>query len=263
VVEVKHYLKAAPKSFGAALDDYARGRPCAKVILVDYGPAEKTILDRVGPNRRARCAIVGEYRPDSTVALERFQSLIDEQLKPAQLEPQKALPGEQGIASEPYGASEAPEAKPLSITLAWAGEFHDLDVHTWFADKAGVLHHLYHAVQLVNLPGTAAAKLDRDCTEAPGREVVTIEFLPASVRCAIHNYSHAGSSGLATLTVQIGQRALKFECRELAPRSWWLVCDLLTSGSEIRVMDKISSDEPAPDPSWPGGRVATHEAGVQ
>lgn len=58
VIEVKHYKKNAPSSFGAAMVDYARAHNDAKVVLVNHGPA-KGIFPKEFLKEADRCTAIG------------------------------------------------------------------------------------------------------------------------------------------------------------------------------------------------------------
>lgn len=75
-IECKQYRKANSKNFAAALVDYARGRPNAKVILVNYGGIPETVFDKVYNNLRTRLSIVGYFRPDKLEQKEIFRQTL-------------------------------------------------------------------------------------------------------------------------------------------------------------------------------------------
>lgn len=62
VVEVKHYLSPARKSWTHVFEDYAAAHPRATVVLVNYGKGGNAIMD-VSPAIRARCKLIGNLRP--------------------------------------------------------------------------------------------------------------------------------------------------------------------------------------------------------
>ena len=80
VVEAKQYAKASAKSFAEALIDYTKGRPKARVILVNYGPAPQQILERIPEDLRSRAFLLGYFRPGQQNVLTTFQCLIRESL---------------------------------------------------------------------------------------------------------------------------------------------------------------------------------------
>lgn len=69
VIKCKQYRKAKTKNFVDALIDYARGRPNAKVILVNYGAIPGTILGRVNETLKQRTLLIGNFLPSGRKAL--------------------------------------------------------------------------------------------------------------------------------------------------------------------------------------------------
>lgn len=79
-IECKQYRRANSKNFADALIDYARGRPNAKVLLVNYGDIPKKILDRIDNNLKARTLTVGNFMPNRLKEIEIFKQLLLESL---------------------------------------------------------------------------------------------------------------------------------------------------------------------------------------
>ncbi|HXF68667.1 MAG TPA: hypothetical protein VNK89_02575 [Thermoflexus sp.] len=80
VVETKQYARASVRDFVEALIDYARGRPNARVILVNYGAAPEWILDYVPNELRQRTMLLGCFRPREHKVLTDFQRLVRDAL---------------------------------------------------------------------------------------------------------------------------------------------------------------------------------------
>lgn len=76
VVECKQYKRASAKNFSAALQDYAKGRPNAEVILVNYGPAKQEILEKVDEEVRGRTIIIGDMRPGQDTVIDLFKEKV-------------------------------------------------------------------------------------------------------------------------------------------------------------------------------------------
>lgn len=77
-IECKQYRKANLKNFADALIDYARGRPNAKVLLVNYSEIPEKILDRVDDHLKAQTRTVGNFIPNNLKETEIFkQELLD------------------------------------------------------------------------------------------------------------------------------------------------------------------------------------------
>lgn len=228
VVECKQYLKASPKSFAAALTDYARGRPSARVLLVNYGPADSSILEQVDESVRGRTSVIGNCRPGSPESIERFTSLVRSalQLHAESVQPPARPQGTAGVAStlsqegevgpraatgavpgssrpdraeakpRPHGTGLDPEAvvivEGVSTTVVRC-------ILGWSARPTDLDLYawvrredgIWHEVSYRNmgcLDGPPWSQLDRDCRNGNGPETLTISR-PCVLRCAIHNYS--------------------------------------------------------------------------
>jgi hypothetical protein len=228
VVECKQYLKSSPKSFAAALTDYARGRPSAQVLLVNYGPADNSISDRIDVDVRERTFIIGDMRPGSQASLEQFSSLVQSALglRAAPPQPNSGLQGREEDTSSAHsmgvedtcsssgallGNSE-PDSTESNIQIREIDlGIDDQSITEKLTKPVGrcILNwsvrptdlDLYAWVQgrdgkwtevsyrnLGSLYGPPWAQLDRDCREGTGPEILTISQ-PCVVRCAVHNYS--------------------------------------------------------------------------
>lgn len=75
VVEVKHYKKESTANFGAALVDYAKAHPKAKIVLVNYGPASGDYSGLWGTDKE-RCVVLGTFNPDMPARKLIFRDLI-------------------------------------------------------------------------------------------------------------------------------------------------------------------------------------------
>ncbi|MGY3478737.1 hypothetical protein [Bradyrhizobium ottawaense] len=75
VVEVKHYKKESTANFGAALVDYAKAHPKAKIVLVNYGPATGDYSALWGADKE-RCIVIGNLNPDMLAKKSTFRELI-------------------------------------------------------------------------------------------------------------------------------------------------------------------------------------------
>lgn len=85
-IECKQYLKASSKNFSNAIMDYARGRPNAKIILVNYGDVPRRIFHLIDPNVRDRVIIIGNFVPRRPRETSKFTNEIRGSLnKPAVL----------------------------------------------------------------------------------------------------------------------------------------------------------------------------------
>lgn len=75
VVEVKHYKKESTANFGAALVDYAKAHPKAKIVLVNYGPATGDYAGLWGADKE-RCTVLGNFNPDIPAKPSTFRELV-------------------------------------------------------------------------------------------------------------------------------------------------------------------------------------------
>jgi len=85
-IECKQYRKAHPKNFAHALIDYARGRPNAKVLLVNYGDIPEKILGRIDNDLRARTLTIGNFVPGKLEEMENFRQVLLESLRESIME---------------------------------------------------------------------------------------------------------------------------------------------------------------------------------
>ena len=81
VIETKQYRRPSTRNFVAALTDYARGQPRARVFLADYGRMSDTVLQRIPDGLRLRCFPLGDVRPNG-VGSPHFEALLREVLPP-------------------------------------------------------------------------------------------------------------------------------------------------------------------------------------
>jgi hypothetical protein len=123
VVECKQYLKSSPKSFAAALTDYAHGRAAAVVLLVNYGPVPEGPIALVPDDVRARTVSIGKLFPGNEAAIEDFAHRVSSVLPPAAgrvAEPAAVAPSAPLAAPSPAGtpAPEAAAGTPPALAAA-------------------------------------------------------------------------------------------------------------------------------------------------
>ena len=80
-IECKQYLRPSAKNFSDALTDYANGRPNAHVMLVNYGPSDKSTMDLVDASVIERTSFIGKMRPDNEAAKHEFRTLVQQVLE--------------------------------------------------------------------------------------------------------------------------------------------------------------------------------------
>jgi hypothetical protein len=238
VVEVKHYLKHSPVRFAAALKDYARGRPSARVVLADYGKANGDVIHGVAKPVRDRCEIVDELLPGKNRALVRFERLIAEAVAASVASaslPTRAMPAKTTRLS----VSDHSNAT-ATIILRWAHEPADLDLHLWVESQGQVSHVSYK--ELTAAGENFSATLEGDCQIAPGEEVICLNSIPEYVRCAVHNYSGRPAlvAAAAFVTVVIGQRHLEWAAPVTGNGQWWLVIEFWRDPARLVTCNQIT-----------------------
>ncbi|HEX8393539.1 MAG TPA: hypothetical protein VF665_14440 [Longimicrobium sp.] len=216
VVECKQYLRAAPKSFAAALDDYARGRPGAQVVLVNYGPARAEIADRVvDPELRGRVHVLGGLRPGAPGLVDDFRKLVRETVERRyQLEG-----GRQSDSVIPVVAA------PFAVTLSWRIEPQDLDLRL---DVSG--SSLDRGVTYCERGARDAfpwATYAEDIQTGFGPEQIVVHRLEQRLyRFSVHKFA-PGSSMLAgcgaVVTVITDDGVIELQCPETGEGDWWVL----------------------------------------
>lgn len=259
VVECKQYLKASSRGFADALSDYARGRPLAKIVLVNYGPADAGILDLVEETLRARSFIIGQFQPGNPASCQQFEEIVGaivNHLPHGRLEhaPQIADEGvgqttQEAVRAE-QNANDAPRSPSMPSTvrvrLTWGMQPADLDLHAWIqGPDAGLWHVCYR--EAGRLDGPPWAELDHDCRDGEGPETIVAER-GRIIRVAVHNYS--GEVPLtrsdAKLLVQAGNFEAKLDCPSIGEGAWWDAFELDMQVSTFRVLEELRQDTPNP-----------------
>ncbi len=78
VVEVKHYLRPAKKSWVDVFTDYARAHPQAKVVLVNYGEAGSALESISDSALKERCLLIGDMRPGQLGSLQVLEKAVQD-----------------------------------------------------------------------------------------------------------------------------------------------------------------------------------------
>ncbi|MBI1929440.1 hypothetical protein HYR99_34995 [Candidatus Poribacteria bacterium] len=79
-IECKQYRKANLKNFSNALIDYAKGRPNARVVLVNYGEIPEKILNYIDDQLRRRTLVIGNFLPGNLTKVEIFKRVLIESI---------------------------------------------------------------------------------------------------------------------------------------------------------------------------------------
>jgi hypothetical protein len=234
-VECKQYLKADSARFAAALEDYAKGQPNARIILVNYGPVNSHIQAKVDPTLHHRTSILGQMRPGDAGKRSRnqFRDLIQDEVRKRF----GALDGRQKEIS----LCEAKKTCTAKIVLSWGRFPTDLDLYLRISCGSEFSVSYADHGSIVEMP---FVHLDQDQRAGDGTE--TIEFARlldgAIYRCAVHNYSREvglrGSS--ARLCFSSSSRSVEFTCPESGEGRWWLIFDWQPDTDRLIIFDKLT-----------------------
>jgi len=231
-IECKQYLKASARNFSDALTDYANGRPNAQVILVNYGGASDSILDRVDAQVRQRTHLVGTLRPDRAESKERFKTLIL-----GVLESRFPLLNLRAVAAN----TAIPVTSPGEISLTWNDKPLDLDLHLRIEGNRRATS-LIQYNELGELDGGPFAQLEKDVQSGFGPELIRIsKWLGGKYYCAVHNFSN--EIPLAKCGAQVNLRAggvdRAFLCPSEGEGRWWLVFSLDSETGSMQELNEI------------------------
>ncbi len=227
VVECKQYSKASAKNFSSALSDYARGRPNAHVIIVNYGSANQNILDKVDLEVRNRTHLIGMMRPNSIASQTEFKKLIKGAL------PQSATSSkDQSVFNSLIKGGRA--------TLTWGDTPQDLDLHLRVEAITDTYSICYsNKGSIITKPW---ATLHEDIRSGNGFEIIKIaKWVKGKYYFAVHNYSGDASLSTchATFTITNGEQELQFKCPSCGEGKWWSVLIIDTSINQWEVINKI------------------------
>ena len=237
-IECKQYRKPSTKNFASALTDYAMGRPNAHVILVNYGPADDSVLNKVEPKIRNRTSVIGMMHPGSEMALNRFKETIQQVLL------------SNGILASTKDSLEMftgiNMCQQSEVTLNWQANPSDLDLHVFI--KANGTYRTINHQERGNLNTEPWAMLDRDARNGYGPETITIKnWTKGKYLIAVNNYS--GESQLAgcgaIVTFSSGKTRWQFQCPISGSGKWWSIFELDTTTGEVIFINKLT-DNPTP-----------------
>lgn len=228
VVECKQYRKWSKKNFGGALDDYAAGCPKAPVILVNYGPTDRRILELVDEGRRDRTFLVGDFRPGNGAAISRFHKLV----------------------REAYTVPVEKESTGAIVALRWGAPFRDLDLHILIrAHSSKVSDHVGYGATSGTLRDWPWVSWIKDVTSSPpGLEISVIgQWKNAEYEVWVHDYS--GSPGFPDGDVELQLIDLpdggehRFTSRGSTGR-WWFVCRIHGPSGAIEEVNSVQDEPP-------------------
>lgn len=231
VVECKQYRRASATRFAAALDDYARGRPGARVVLVNYGPAREQIADRVtDPELRARVQVIGGLRPGNAAALESFRQAV---LNAVAL--RYPSPGPEAAPARTVGA-------PFTVTLTWDAHPADLDLRLEIGGAPAA-----HVVTFSNKGRSHEfpwATYAGDVQAGYGPEQIEVHRLEdRPYRFSVHNFTsgHASLAGCgARATLVTDQGELVLECPAKGDGAWWILFQVDGATGEVTPLNELT-----------------------
>lgn len=235
VVECKQYFRASSSNFSKAIQDYAKGRPNAIVILVNYGEAKQKILDKVDPLVRDRSIIIGNMKPGSTEAINEFKKQVISSINKSSSIKIK------NINKDLIAANLS---VPARIELKW-GEFpRDLDLilNIKLADgrinpSEFIINYNEKGSEL-DLPKAIYYNDERD---GFGPEIIEIfEWVNGKYTIRVNNFSKereiAGCG--AEVTLKLCDDEKKFFCPEKGKGDCWEVATIDSNGI-VQVHNKI------------------------
>ena len=234
-VECKQYLAASKQKFADALTDYANGRPNAQIVLVNYGPVTKSILDEVDAGVRDRTHVIGLMRPRSKPSQSEFAELVKE----AVLKRFSPLPVRRPVSpllQTQHGGMAG------QIVLCWESMPKDLDLHLKILHSGQAFEVSFSTMGSIS--GDPWAILDHDIRDGRGSETIQIaRWLDGTYHCAVHNYS--GDVSLAgcdaKLTVMLGKQELLIECPTSGAGDWWDAFSYSPITGKLEIFNRITN----------------------
>jgi hypothetical protein len=239
VVECKQYRHASKKNFLQALIDYARGRPDATIVLVNYGPIPEHWLGEAPVELQSRIHMIGDFRPGQDSPTENFRQIVRQAIT-KRTWPRSATK-EPTSGTEPIATSHPALRR---VILRW-NQVRDLDLHLFF-QGAGRSHHT-HFAERGSLSDEPWMALDKDDQYTPGREELEIErSLKGLYRCFVHAYS-GGNLETASAEIEIEYRGsrMRISCPATASGVWWHVFDWDSRMDVLTMVGRLTDEEPS------------------
>jgi hypothetical protein len=232
-VECKQYRRPSARNFSDALSDYARGRPNAVVVLVNYGKANQDILERVDPSVRERTCLIGDMRPGSVLAQQSFKRIVEDAI-------QKRY-GQ--LPVERLGSKSVDITVPAQVVLSWSANPRDLDLYLHIRTQQG--EYITNYQNTGNLHAIPWNRLDADVTSGSGPELIEVaQWIGGTYRLAINNFSKDRPLACcdAKLVFSNGERIWDFKCPDTGTGDWWLVMEIDGGTGRVEVINKIVSE---------------------
>jgi hypothetical protein len=219
-IECKQYKSAGKQNFVAALRDYARSRPKANVVLVNYGPVSdrvsEGIIGAVDIEVRDRCEVIGDLRP------------------PSGIPPGDAARGQfveathDAIGIGPGAGFTFPPELPLRIDLFWekSSPDVDLDLHLEIAEPDGAAGPPVSYRQ-PSAGNPVHARLVEDVRSGPGPETILIErWLDTTYRLWVHRWDD-GELATCRPRIELSTNGMRrsFACPK-GTGPWWCALEI-------------------------------------
>lgn len=187
VVESKHYLVASATNFICAANDYARSCANAHVAVVNHGVGDPTELSKgleTGNFGRVTFFEQVSVDIDRGAAL---SSKIAEVLFPIPKHSDDTLAKK--LRDIPFDTSK----NVAQIAISWTSPLHDVDLSVRGRD-ASQRPYKIDFQEMGWLEGQPYVRLQRDCMNAPGDEVIEVsKWHLTSYEIRVNNYSELGT----------------------------------------------------------------------
>jgi hypothetical protein len=240
VVECKQYLRQNRQNFANALVDYGRTHPQAFILLVNYGPTSRSVLERVTelePALRSRTEVIGNFRPDSTASLFPFARIVRSIVPSAALAP-TPTEDEKTTAGSVWNIERSGQ-----VSLSWQSNV-DLDLHCWVSDSDGYREHVHYSHVNALLQG-CEAQLNNDVRMGGDAEIITWKNADSVVlEFAVHAYSSNAHFAAVRprVTIKVGECILVFRPPSEGNGRWWRLVRI--DRQSFEVFNSISHDPP-------------------
>ncbi|PHB08667.1 hypothetical protein COE84_25430 [Bacillus wiedmannii] len=238
VVECKQYKKFAKRNFKNALIDYGRGRPEAKVILVNYGPVNEAIVEEISemdPTLKGRIFMIGKLYPGQTEAIEKFKSHVKKATKKYKQKKDET--------NEYDYYSKLNEIK--NIQLTWSEFPRDLDIYLFVKNSEGMYQFCYS--NKGSLEHNPWIELKEDIQDGYGPENIHVKkVIKGEYVVAVNNFSSEIplSESNAALDVVIGELNLRIDCPKIGDGKWWIALKCNPLKGIYRVCNIIQDKPP-------------------
>jgi hypothetical protein len=219
-IECKQYKKASNRKFADALTDYARGRPDAHVVLVNYGRARaENILPLVAADVESRAHVIADLRPGMAASVAAFHDSV-----------------RTAVGKRPFRrAADQSRLSPARLVLRWGAQPRDLDLRVHISRlEVGEIEVSYQNYGDFDEP--PYCELEEDVTSGMGPEVVRISrWLPGTYTVIVDNYSKDAPLAESGATVEFERDGIveTFRCPDNLDESRWIVFSIDGTSGEM------------------------------